>query len=143
MTFLKIATASLVLLASASFAADKVDKKVPGGTTRSASGAGQQCLNSFKDTLKDPESGKVLSFKEPVLTYSATNTYGGRIQGKALCKQGASGWERDRLAEMSQAMEAVSTVASSELQCINNGKSQCTQSGPHSLAEALRSLGFD
>jgi hypothetical protein len=128
------------LLALPAVAADKNAQK---GAAGSAISAGQQCLNSFKDGLKDPESGKVLRFKEPVLTYTATNTYGGRIQGKALCKQGVSGWERDRLAEMSQAMEAVTAVASAEHECVNSGKAQCTQAGPHSLAEALRSLGFD
>ena len=61
---------------------------------------GEQCLESFKSTLKDPDSGKVVSFKENELIYSATNSYGARTQGKALCnKFGGDKWSRDATAE--------------------------------------------
>ena len=61
---------------------------------------GAQCLTSFKDELKDPDSGKVISFEGNKLTYSATNSYGARIQGKALCsKFGGDKWTRDKTAE--------------------------------------------
>jgi hypothetical protein len=119
------------------------DKKPQKPALKTVATAGHECLNSFKDKLKDPESGKVLSFTEPLLVYTATNAYGGRIQGKALCKKGASGWERDRQTEMSQAMEIVTAIATAELKCANSGKVQCTEPGPHSLAEALRSLGYE
>ena len=56
---------------------------------------GEECLDSFRSTLKDPESGKVLSFVDPVLTYTATNSYGARTQGKALCEKVGDGkWDR-------------------------------------------------
>lgn len=56
---------------------------------------GTQCLNSFKNDLKDPDSGKVISFEPPILTYTATNTYGARTQGKAHCTQFSKDWKRD------------------------------------------------
>jgi hypothetical protein len=61
---------------------------------------GTQCLNSFKSTLKDPDSGKIISFDAPTLKYSATNSYGARTQGKALCTQNVDGkWVRDHSEE--------------------------------------------
>ncbi len=60
---------------------------------------GAQCLNSFKAELKDPESGKVLSFEPPVLTYTATNSYGARMQSKAYCAKVGDKWRRDLWAE--------------------------------------------
>jgi hypothetical protein len=56
---------------------------------------GAQCLSSFKSTLKDPDSGKVVSFNDPTLIYTATNSYGARIQGKALCVKYGDKWVRD------------------------------------------------
>jgi len=44
-----------------------------------------QWLDSFHSDLKDPDSGKVFDFEGNILTYTATNSYGARIQGKALC----------------------------------------------------------
>lgn len=55
-----------------------------------------QCLDSFRSDLKDPDSGKVLVFKDNVLTYTATNSYGARIQGKAFCKEFNGKWARDK-----------------------------------------------
>lgn len=55
-----------------------------------------QCLDSFRSNLKDPDSGKVLVFKDNVLTYTATNSYGARIQGKAFCKEFNEKWARDK-----------------------------------------------
>lgn len=67
-----------------------------------------QCLDSFRSNLKDPDSGKVLDFKDKVLTYTATNSYGARIQGKALCRESIiekGKWERDRSGEYLQILE--------------------------------------
>ncbi len=61
---------------------------------------GVQCLNSFKSTLKDPESGKVISFDGITLTYTATNSYGARTQGKAICVKVGDKWVRDGQREL-------------------------------------------
>lgn len=56
----------------------------------------EQCLDSFRGDLKDPSSGKVIAFLEDKLSYTATNSYGARTQGKALCTKGTDGkWTRD------------------------------------------------
>lgn len=71
----------------------------------------EQCLESFKTTLKDPNSGQVISFENDLLTYTATNSYGGRVQGKAMCTQGEGGkWARDKLKESTQITERVNKV---------------------------------
>jgi hypothetical protein len=59
----------------------------------------EECLNSFKESLKDPESGRVVSFSDSLLVYTATNSYGARTQGKALCIEAEGKWSRDRDAE--------------------------------------------
>ena len=57
---------------------------------------GIECLQSFASELKDPQSGLVISFDNGTLIYTATNSYGARTQGKALCKQQSDGkWQRD------------------------------------------------
>jgi hypothetical protein len=60
---------------------------------------GQQCLDSFKGGLKDPESGKVISFSSHAglsdlseLIYTATNTFGGRVQSTAYCSFADGKW---------------------------------------------------
>lgn len=58
-----------------------------------------QCLDSFRSNLKDPDSGKVLAFQDNLLTYTATNTYGARVQGKAFCKESDGKWARDKYQE--------------------------------------------
>ena len=59
-----------------------------------AESSASQCLSTFKSTFKDPESGKILSFNEisGVLTYTATNSYGARIQSSALCTKVRDKW---------------------------------------------------
>lgn len=60
----------------------------------------EQCLDSFKGDLKDPNSGKVIGFSEDKLSYTATNSYGARTQGKALCTKGTDDkWKRDFVKE--------------------------------------------
>ena len=60
---------------------------------------GNQCLDSFRSTLKDPDSGKVLEFRDHILTYTATNSYGARIQGNAFCTESNGKWTRDKYQE--------------------------------------------
>lgn len=62
---------------------------------------GEECLQSFAATLKDPNSGKVIDFTDSTLTYTATNSYGARIQGKAICYKTHNGkWERAHSQEL-------------------------------------------
>ncbi len=71
----------------------------------------EQCLDSFRMYLTDPESGKALSFRinsdenkldkilyheTGVLSYSATNSYGARVQNYADCAKKGSQWQRVR-----------------------------------------------
>lgn len=83
---------------------------------------GNQCLNSFKEKLKDPESGKVISFENFTLTYTATNSYGARIQGKALCKKLAEKWTRDTAAEQIKILNLTTDKLSKSNQCLHDGK---------------------
>lgn len=64
-----------------------------------SSDPGNQCLDSFRSNLKDPDSGKVLEFRDNILTYTATNSYGARIQGRAFCTESDGKWARDRYQE--------------------------------------------
>ena len=67
-----------------------------------------QCLDSFRSSLKDPDSGKVSDFNNSILTYTATNSYGARIQGNALCKESTTEkgkWDRDTHGEYLQILE--------------------------------------
>ena len=80
-----------------------------------------QCLNSFKSTLKDPDSGKVISFNPPELTYSATNSYGARIQGKALCQEYKKEWSRDYHAEKLAIMNRSTEKLKASNECRFNG----------------------
>jgi hypothetical protein len=83
---------------------------------------GTQCLNSFKATLKDPDSGKVLSFDPPTLKYSATNSYGARTQGKALCtQQGVGKWTRDQRAEYLAILELSAAKLKTQNACVKTG----------------------
>jgi hypothetical protein len=131
--FVAVALACSVLAAMPSIAADKKPAKtIP---------PGQQCLDSFKDKLKDPESGRVISFNKPVLVYTATNDYGGRIQGKALCVEANGMWKRDAESEISQASKLAYDAATANLACANSGKTQCNE-GPETLGAALKALGY-
>ena len=95
---------------------------------------GSQCLNSFKSTLKDPNSGKVISFDAPTLTYTATNSYGARTQGKALCTKVGDEWVRDGDAENL----AVLTLTADKLERSN----ACRKAGGNSKDCAGTSLAF-
>ncbi len=123
-----------------------------------AKSPGEQCLDSFRLKLKDPDSGKVIDFKEKTLAYTATNSYGARIQKKALCKQGLDGsWYRDYSAEYLEAMEYVLRIAQeygacvkerkrSEKECANGPIVQNYVKGwsPERLADlALEALHYD
>lgn len=99
MTTVVSGVASLVLVAVAliSFTACSKNKPTPG----------DQCLASFRMSLKDPDSGRVVSFDPPVLIYTATNSYGARIKGKALCSNMTGEWRRDHHTELMQTMDRV------------------------------------
>ena len=72
------------------------------GCSQDTSSPGQQCLSSFRLSLTDPDSGKVISF-EPIaggvqanLVYTATNSFGARVQDRTICRKTESGsWARD------------------------------------------------
>ena len=85
-------------------------------------GPGQQCLSSFKVDLKDPESGKVLSFEDPELTYTATNSYGARIQGKALCVKVGDKWQRDHGSEFLKITKRNRDTLLASSACLNGNK---------------------
>jgi hypothetical protein len=93
---------------------------------------GSQCLNSFKSTLKDPNSGKVISFDAPTLTYTATNSYGARTQGKALCTKVGDEWVRDRHAEYL----AVLNLSTEKMKSYND----CRQAGGSDMKCEVNSL---
>ena len=86
---------------------------------------GTQCLKSFKSNLKDPDSGKVIDFTPPTLTYSATNSYGARIQGKALCiKSSMDGsWHRDSNAEALAVLQRSTDKMNKASECMKIKKS--------------------
>lgn len=88
---------------------------------------GQQCLDSFRDSLKDPESGKVISFVAPKLVYTATNSYGARTKGNALCMEIGGKWRRDTSAETMQAVDKSTATLETYIGCMKTKKtpSQC------------------
>ena len=117
---------------------------------------GTQCLNSFKSSLKDPDSGKVLDFTPPTLTYSATNSYGARVQGKALCKQHDKKWSRDFQEENMAVMQRSIDKLDENKACRDRkGSYKACESETNSLAirhnlsekelneESRRELGFN
>jgi len=119
---------------------------------------GSQCLDSFRMTLKDPDSGKVFSFAEPLLTYTATNSYGARTQGKALChKQSDGKWTRHERGELIATLELVKEKLDGFNQCMKNGAKDRKICAGGSIAlnrnsdldlealkaEARRELGFE
>ncbi len=77
----------------------------------------EQCLDSFKNTLKDPDSGRVISFENGRLQYSATNSYGARVQGNAICQQNDSGWTRDRMEERTQTLSRMAEILNANNAC--------------------------
>jgi hypothetical protein len=121
---------------------------------------GEQCLESFRLTLKDPDSGKVISYSGNALTYSATNGYGARIQGRALCKKDGDKWMRDLHSELLATLELTARRLDENNKCLAAGK-DARSCGGGSLAikyaaernisidlnalqaEASKELGFD
>ena len=81
----------------------------------------EQCLDSFRSKLKDPESGKVIVFEDKTLSYTATNSYGARIQGKALCKETSGKWSRDYAEEYLAALQYVEKVGKRYNDCMEFG----------------------
>lgn len=81
----------------------------------------EQCLDSFRANLKDPESGKVIGFTDNILTYTATNTYGARVQGKALCVQAGEKWSRAQTKELLMVLERTEKVLSEYNDCRKGG----------------------
>ena len=88
---------------------------------------GQQCLDSFKASLKDPESGKVISFVAPELVYTATNSYGARTKGNALCMEIGGKWRRDTSAETMQVVRKSTATLETYIACMETKKTpaQC------------------
>ncbi|MFC7461549.1 hypothetical protein [Hydrogenophaga defluvii] len=121
---------------------------------------GDQCLDSFRMTLKDPDSGKMISFVEPKLTYTATNSYGARTQGQALCVKDGEKWIRDRQSERVLAVRLVTERLNASTQCmVRGGKAEECAGDSSELKrskallkeadtdatekEAMRDLGFE
>lgn len=119
-----------------------------------SSSPGEQCLDSFRETLKDPDSGKLVSFAEPNLKYSATNSYGARTQGNAICTKVENKWERDTSAEYMTILKEMADRLEKSNDCRKRGGSRETCAG-NSIAlkygsyneadlqnEVRRDLGF-
>lgn len=97
-----------------------------------------QCLDSFRSNLKDPDSGKVLDFKDKVLTYTATNSYGARIQGKALCRESIiekGKWERDISGEYLQILKLTADKLEKSNDCRKAGGSGAECAGGSRVLE--------
>ena len=110
---------------------------------------GTQCLDSFKANLKDPESGKAISFEDGVLTYTATNSYGARTQGKAICEQGSDKkWTRSFYKEKLLVLDTMTAKIEASNKCRLGGKSasECGANRTTNLdlfeKEVARELGF-
>ncbi len=81
----------------------------------------EQCLDSFRGDLKDPESPKVISFEGGELIYTATNSYGARVKGRALCSEDPKGkWRRDRTAEHSLVADEMTARMRKSTACMKN-----------------------
>lgn len=111
----------------------------------------EQCLESFKTTLKDPNSGQVISFENNLLTYTATNSFGARIQGKAMCTQEGGKWVRDKAAELNLSMDKALQDMKAAKACRDAGGnySDCQKGNPSALQDvdssvdrAAKELGF-
>lgn len=84
---------------------------------------GEQCLESFKTELKDPDSGKVISFNDSILVYTATNSFGARIQGRAICKSTDGKWSRSRYDEELTILKHTAEKLKAFNDCKSSGKS--------------------
>lgn len=89
----------------------------------------EQCLDSFRNELKDPASGVVINFTAPNLQYSATNSYGARTQGRAICTESNGKWERDPLAEHLKVLNTMTDELKQLNKCRTNGGSREECSG--------------
>lgn len=89
-----------------------------------SSNPGEQCLDSFRMTLKDPDSGKVIGFIEPNLKYSATNSYGARTQGNAICTKVGKNWERDTSAEYIEILKEMTNRLKKSNDCRRRGETR-------------------
>lgn len=100
----------------------------------------EQCLDSFRSSLKDPQSGKVIGLTHNILIYTATNSYGARIQGKALCMQDGDQWRRDQTGEHLMVLERTRKVLREFNECRRGGGSQESCAGSNI---SLRFVGAD
>ncbi len=123
-----------------------------------AKSPGEQCLDSFRANLKDPESGKVVSFSDNALVYTATNSYGARVQGKALCAKAGEKWVRDQTQEFLMILDRSNKVLSEYNGCLKGG-GEIESCAGHSISlkysvvnginideinkESAKALGFD
>jgi hypothetical protein len=89
---------------------------------------GEECLASLRMDLKDPDSGKVVSFESGaifgILKYTATNSYGGRIQNTAYCELVNGKWSVDKRSheDRLKAMTEHTQRLQRKTACIQEGK---------------------
>lgn len=88
-----------------------------------SAGPGEECLASFARDLKDPESGRVIAFEGNMLSYTATNVYGARIQRKALCMKSGDKFVRDRHAEYVATLDRATEMITKFSACKDSRKS--------------------
>ena len=119
-----------------------------------------QCLDSFRSSLKDPGSGKAIGFSDGALTYTATNSYGARTQGKAICREFQGKWSRNHRQEELKASERAVDLMNEFKKCQKGGGSVQTCAGDsiglklmgsgsvafnvdEYIKESARALGFE
>lgn len=75
--------------------------------------------------LKDPDSGKVVAFDGHTLTYTATNSFGARVQDTALCANKDGRWKKVNYDEFMKSLEAESErlKARVEAHCVGKERS--------------------
>ena len=67
-----------------------------------------------------------MSFEAPLLKYTATNSYGARTQGNALCKLDEKKWSRDYHAETMAVLELTRKKIDDSNDCLSSqSKSNC------------------
>ena len=99
---------------------------------------GDECLDSFRMRLKDPDSGKVISFEAGTLRYTATNSYGARIQGSAICKQVEGKWSRDSVAEDLKVLNTTADILGAYNNCRRSGSPQAECAGDSPTLQSTR-----
>ena len=100
----------------------------------------EECLDSFRASLKDPESGRVINFSENTLVYTATNSYGARTQGKAICANVAGKWSRDRATELIVVVRHSGDVLTEYNNCRQRGGTKPSCAGSSTV---LKHAGVD